>query len=105
MSQRDVHHPVTLRRDSDVGQRLYVELIWCHGDGEAHGFGGFTSSGHMEWNLLYVFRIHVDPPELALRPEHDRLVVRHPGEICVHAVDGPGLLHIPIETIEQWPLY
>src|SRR3954454_19096906 len=84
-------------------QGLYVKPVWSNGDRESHSFRCFPRAAHMEGNLFRILRRHIDRPQLALRPIDNRLVIGSPGEARIHSVDGPRLLHVAIESIEQWP--
>jgi hypothetical protein len=52
-----------------------------------------------------VAAVGVHAPDLAARPEDDRLVVRRPGHVRIEAGDRPGLLNVLVERIEHLALH
>ena len=56
---------------------------------------------HMKGDLRGLTCLGGDPVELPSRPEHDGRAIRRPVHRRIDAVDGPGLLHVSIEPIEE----
>ena len=43
----------------------------------------------------------VDAADFSACPNDDRFIVRHPIEAGIYALDGPSLLHVAVEAVEE----
>ncbi|EAU61692.1 hypothetical protein STIAU_2889, partial [Stigmatella aurantiaca DW4/3-1] len=103
VSERLVHHPVPLGRHLHPPQHLHREALGDHGLRlrGVHACEQGPGALHVKGNGRHALAGHVDAVQLSLRPEDERLAVRRPGHRRVHAMDGPRLLHVAVEPIEQ----
>uniref|UniRef100_A0A0N4Z2Z0 BON domain-containing protein n=1 Tax=Parastrongyloides trichosuri TaxID=131310 RepID=A0A0N4Z2Z0_PARTI len=93
------HHLGAVGRGLRPADHLHVELGRGHVDGEAGGFLHPAGVGDAEGHFADGLGGHVDAADLAARPDNDGAIVRRPGEARIDAVDGPGLLHVAVQSV------
>ena len=94
-------HRAAIWTGRHVADHLRLEATAGQGLLEAQRFGqGLLDIGR-ERDLCMLAAGGIDVPELALRPDHQRLRIGGPGVVRVRPEDRPGFLHVVREAVPE----
>ena len=104
LTQRRVSHEAAPGRGRDVAQHLHVETRRSNLLLEAQRLVDRLIHLRGEGDDFCRSRGHVHEPDLTLAPDHDSAAVWCPVVLRVDAVDGPGFLHVAVQSFEDRPV-
>ena len=105
VAERVVGHGRSVGRDVDIAKHAHRELLRVNVLWKHEALVGRLLDASTKRDLDAPRRRHVHAPDPAFSPDNDVGAVRSPAVLAVDAVDGPRLLHIAIEPVEDTPLF